>query len=201
MISMDNGKPENEELKIPPIELLREELAREEARYSFRKTVWNIIVALIVAAAVTALIATRLLLLIRINGNSMSPALLDGEVVFIHQTKDVEVGDILGFYYGGRILLKRAVAGGGDQIEIDGDGNVFVNGRMLEEPYLAAKSLGKCELDFPFEVPEGMFFVLGDNRAISIDSRNKTIGCVEKEQIVGRVAFRAWPFRRVGIIR
>ena len=189
---MDNGKPENEELKIPPIELLREELAREEARYSFRKTVWNIIVALI---------ATRLLLLIRINGNSMSPALLDGEVVFIHQTKDVEVGDILGFYYGGRILLKRAVAGGGDQIEIDGDGNVFVNGRMLEEPYLAAKSLGKCELDFPFEVPEGMFFVLGDNRAISIDSRNKTIGCVEKEQIVGRVAFRAWPFRRVGIIR
>ncbi len=192
MISMDNGKPENEELKIPPIELLREELAREEARYSFRKTVWNIIVALI---------ATRLLLLIRINGNSMSPALLDGEVVFIHQTKDVEVGDILGFYYGGRILLKRAVAGGGDQIEIDGDGNVFVNGRMLEEPYLAAKSLGKCELDFPFEVPEGMFFVLGDNRAISIDSRNKTIGCVEKEQIVGRVAFRAWPFRRVGIIR
>ncbi len=93
------------------------------------------------------------------------------------------------------------MAGGGDQIEIDGDGNVFVNGRMLEEPYLAAKSLGKCELDFPFEVPEGMFFVLGDNRAISIDSRNKTIGCVEKEQIVGRVAFRAWPFRRVGIIR
>ncbi len=83
MISMDNGKPENEELKIPPIELLREELAREEARYSFRKTVWNIIVALIVAAAVTALIATRLLLLIRINGNSMSPALLDGEVVSI----------------------------------------------------------------------------------------------------------------------
>lgn len=198
---MDNENPKSEELKIPSIDALREELAREEAKYSFRKTVWNITVVLIVAAAVTALMATRLLILIQINGNSMAPALADGEVILIRQTKEVEVGDIIGFYYGGRILLKRAIAGAGDQVEIDREGNVSINGEPIEEPYLAEKNLGKCELEFPYEVPEGMLFVLGDNRAISIDSRNKTIGCVEKEQIVGRVVFRAWPWDRVGIMR
>ena len=186
---------------MPSIDALREELAREEAKYSFRKTVWNITVVLIVAAAVTALMATRLLILIQINGNSMAPTLADGEIILIRQTKEVEVGDIIGFYYGGRILLKRAIAGAGDQVEIDREGNVSINGEPIEESYLAKKNLGKCELEFPYEVPEGMLFVLGDNRAISIDSRNKTIGCVEKEQIVGRVVFRAWPWDRVGIMR
>lgn len=199
VIFMDNI--DNTDLKIPPMNLIEEELAREEARYSFRKTLWNITAVLIVVAAVAALMATRLFVLIRINGGSMSPTLVDGEIVFLHQTKDIEPGDIVGFYYGGRILLKRAVAGAGDEVEIDREGNVYVNGSMLKEPYLQSKSLGKCELDFPYVVPEGMTFVLGDNRAISIDSRNKKIGCVEKGQFVGKVVFRAWPLGRAGIMR
>ncbi|MCI8506243.1 MAG: signal peptidase I [Lachnospiraceae bacterium] len=197
---MDKDK-EKEELEIPPIELLREELAREEAKHSFRKTLWNIAVVLIVAAAITALAATRLFVLIRINGNSMEPTLADGEVIFLRQTKDIEAGDIIGFYYGGRVLLKRAIGSAGDQIDIDRDGNVYVNGQLLDEPYLEKKSLGKCELEFPYEVPEGMTFVLGDNRAVSIDSRIKSIGSVEAEQIVGKVVFRAWPLSRMEMMR
>lgn len=196
-----NEKEEKKELKIPSIELLREELEWENSRYNFRKTLWNITAVLLVAAAITALVATRLFILIRINGSSMTPTLVDSEVIFIRQTKDVEVGDIIGFYYGGKVLLKRAVAGEGDEVEIDQEGNVFVNGEQLEEPYLAEKNLGKCEIQFPYTVPEGMLFVLGDNRAISIDSRNKKIGCVESDQIVGKVAFRAWPMARMGIVR
>lgn len=203
---MDSKEPDLEQDKpeippIPPIDLLRAELAREEARYSFRKTLWNITAALVVVAAIAALMVTRLFVLIKINGNSMGPTLQDGEIVFIRQTKEVGVGDIIGFYYGGKILLKRAIGSAGDEIEIDDNGNVSVNGERIEESYLAGKSLGKCELEFPYIVPEGMLFVLGDNRAISIDSRIRSIGCVDRDQIVGKVAFRAWPMARMGSLR
>lgn len=191
---------DDENLKVPSIEFLKEELAKEEAKYSFRKTLWNIAVVLIVAAALAALVATRLFVLAKINGNSMNPALKDGEIVFIRQTKEIEVGDIVGFYYGGKVLLKRAIAQEGDKIEIDSDGNVSVNGKIISEPYVEEKNLGKCELEFPYEVPEGTIFVLGDNRAVSLDSRVKLIGCVEKDQIVGKVVFRAWPMARIGML-
>lgn len=193
---MDKG-----DWKIPSIEALREELAREEARYSFRKTLWNIAVLLTAAAAVTALVTTRLFVLIQINGSSMAPTLVNDEIIFLRQTKKVEPGDMIGFYYGGRILLKRVIGSGGDQIEIDSEGNVYVNGGMIQEPYLAEKSPGKCDLEFPYEVPEGMVFVLGDNRDISIDSRIRSIGCVEENQIVGKTAFRVWPPDRMGVMR
>ena len=192
---------DKEDVKIPPIEFLREELVREEARYSFRKTLWNIAVLLTAAAAVTALVTTRLFVLIQINGSSMAPTLVNGEIIFLRQTKKVEPGDMIGFYYGGRILLKRVIGSGGDQIEIDSEGNVYVNGGMIDEPYLAEKSPGKCDLEFPCEVPEGMVFVLGDNRAISIDSRIRSIGWVEENQIVGKTAFRVWPPDRMGVMR
>lgn len=191
---------DNEELKIPPIDLLREELEREESKYNFRKTLLNIAGVLTVTAAVAVLIATRLLILIQVNGVSMAPTLEKGEIIFLRQTKEVEKGDVIGFYYGGRVLLKRVIAGEGDYIEIDNEGNVYVNDKKLEEPYLMGQSLGKCELDFPYQVPEGMLFVLGDNRAVSMDSRIKAIGCVEKDQIVGKVVFRAWPLTRMGIM-
>ena len=192
---------DKEDVKIPPIEFLGEELVREEARYSFRKTLWNIAVLLTAAAAVTALVTTRLFVLIQINGSSMAPTLVNGEIIFLRQTKKVEPGDMIGFYYGGRILLKRVIGSGGDQIEIDSEGNVYVNGGMIDEPYLAEKSPGKCDLEFPCEVPEGMVFVLGDNRAISVDSRIRSIGCVEENQIVGKTAFRVWPPDRMGVMR
>lgn len=194
----DRKNPDCSALKIPPKELIREELAREEAKYSFWKTLWNIAVALIVAAAIAALIMTRLFLLIQINGNSMAPTLTDGEIIFILQTKEIEAGDMIGFYYGGRILMKRVIGVAGDQIEINGDGDVYVNGELLAEPYVTEKHLGKCELEFPYKVPKGMVFVLGDNRAVSIDSRIRSVGCVEKDQIAGKAVFRAWPPARMG---
>lgn len=188
----------DEKMEIPSIELLRKELEREESRYHFRRTILTITGILVVAAAITALLATRLFVLLEINGASMAPTLNEGEIVILRQTKDIETGDLVGFYYGGKILLKRAIGSAGDYIDIDEEGNVYVNNEMISEPYLEEKKLGRCELDFPYQVPEGMIFVLGDNRAVSIDSRIKAIGCVEEGQIVGKVAFRAWPFARIG---
>lgn len=195
---MDSKKQEIPE--IPSIELLKEELAREESRYGFRRTLLSVAGILMVAAAVAALLATRMFVLIQINGNSMEPTLKEGEIIFLRQTKNVEAGDVIGFYYGGRILLKRVIGSAGDYIDIDSEGSVSVNGTKIDEPYLAEKSQGKCELEFPYQVPKGMVFVLGDNRAISIDSRIKAVGCVQEDQIVGKAAFKAWPPGRMGIM-
>lgn len=189
-----------EKLEIPSIPALKEELMREKVKREFRRAILNTTGILIVIAALTALMATRVFVLVQINGSSMKPTLKEDEIVILHQTKTVKKGDIIGFYYGGKILLKRVTAGAGDEIDIDREGNVSVNGERLDEPYLKEKTLGKCDLEFPYEVPEGTIFVLGDNRAISMDSRIKSIGCVESEQIVGKVIFRMWPMARVGIM-
>lgn len=195
--SMDNNS-DKEKLTIPPINDIRTELAREEARHELRRALLTIAGILTVAAAVAALLMTRLLVLLQVNGMSMSPTFENGEIVILRQTKKFEKGDVIGFYYGGKILLKRAIGSAGDYIEIDEEGTVLVNGEEIDEPYLREKTLGKCELDFPYEVPEGMTFVLGDNRAVSIDSRTESLGCVESDQIVGRVVFRMWPLGRMG---
>ena len=192
------GKKE-EPLKIPSIESLRAELAREEARCSRRIVLWNMAAALIIAAAVAGLVLTRIYALIEVDGNSMEPTLSDGEILFLRRTKEVGAGDIAGFYYEGKILLKRVIGMPGDEIEIDTDGNVSVNGQPLEEPYLREKSLEKCQLEFPVTVPEGTFFVLGDNRAVSVDSRDLSVGYVRKDQVVGRAVIKAWPPARMKI--
>ncbi len=199
--TMEKENQDSEGYHIPSIEAIREELAYEEAKHSFRKTFFNIIAVLVVSASIVALVTTRLFVLVRVNGNSMEPALSDGDILFIRQTKEIELGGIVGFYYGGKVLLKRAIGSSGDVIEIDQEGNVYVNGDELEEPYLKEKNLGKCELEFPYEVPEEATFMLGDNRAVSIDSRIRTIGCAEEDQILGEAVFRAWPLNRIGSVR
>ena len=183
---MDEKRPE-----MPSLEALKIELAREEARCELRKTFLHIAGVLVVSAAIAVLLLTRIFLLLHVEGMSMEPTVKTGEVVLLRQTKEIENGDLIGFYFEGRVLLKRA---------IDQEGNVYVNSKMLEEPYLDRKGLGKCELDFPYQVPEGTIFVLGDNREVSLDSRIETIGCVKISQIVGKVACRVWPLARIGMV-
>lgn len=202
---MDNNIETNKEVKqpeveIPPIDLLKVELARVENRRNFRRTLLNIAGVLTVVAAISALVATRIFVLIRVNGSSMSPTYESGEVLFLHQTKDIEAGDTVGFYYGGNIFLKRVIGTAGDVIEIDQKGNVYVNDELLEEPYLSKKDVGKCELEFPYRIPDGMYFVLGDNRAVSLDSRIRSIGCVQSDQIVGKAVIRVWPLTRIKFV-
>lgn len=180
-------------MEIPSIERLRAELAREEAKCSRRRMLLNMAAALIIAAAVAGLVLTRIFALIEVDGGSMEPTLLNGEILFLRRTREVRAGDVIGFHCGGKILLKRVIGMPGDEIEIDGDGDVYVNGYMLEEPYLTEKSLEKCGLEFPVRVPEGSYFVLGDHRTVSIDSRDSSVGYVREDQIVGRAMLKAWP--------
>ena len=156
---------------------------------------------LIVVAAVAILVAMLLLPVLRIYGESMNSTLKSGELVVSVKGSKFETGDIVAFYYNNNILVKRVMANPGDWVDIDIDGNVYVNQQLVDEPYLTEKSFGEPDIDFPYQVPEERVFVLGDNRDVSIDSRYKSIGCVSSEQIVGKIVFRIWPLTRIGPVR
>ena len=128
----------------------------------------------------------------------MSPTLEHDEVVLLVKADGFERGDLIGFYFQGKILLKRVIALPDDIVVIDGDGNVYVNEELLMESYVTDKCLGDCDLDFPYTVPGDGYFVMGDRRTNSIDSRNSVIGAVAREDIIGKVFFRVWPLDRIG---
>jgi signal peptidase I len=155
---------------------------------------------LVVVAAVAVLIATLFLPILQISGDSMSPTLEHDEIVLLLKTKKFDRGDLIGFYYQGKILLKRVIALPEDEVAIDADGNVYVNGELLEEPYVTDKGLGDCDLEFPYKVPGTSYFVMGDRRSNSVDSRNSVVGSIPQEDIIGKVFIRVWPFSRFGFV-
>ncbi len=180
--------------------LVQAETDRRNYRTRLRKTLGSTLYILVGVAAVTILIATLFLPVLRVTGTSMEPTVTNGSIAAAIRTGSFEQGDIVAFYYNNKILLKRVIALAGDWIDIDEDGNVRVNGMDLYEPYLSEKSLGECDIEFPFQVPDGRIFVMGDHRATSVDSRSSQIGCVAEEMIVGKVIFCVWPLSRFGWI-
>ena len=138
---------------------------------------------------------------LQIYGTSMSPTLTNGEIVLSVKTGKPEQGDIIAFYYNNKILVKRVIAGAGQWVDIDEDGNVTVDGVPLDEPYLTEKAYGNCNLQLPYQVPDGRWFVMGDHRSVSVDSRDRAVGCVSEEQVVGRLVFRIWPLKSISPIQ
>lgn len=191
-------KKNNTEMTLPTMEEVEQERKRIRRGVYYRKALGSTVSVLIVVAAVAVLIATLFIPILQISGDSMSPTLENDEIVLLMKSKDFERGDIVGFYYQGKILLKRVIGVPGDVVVIDADGNVYVNGALLEEPYLSEKSLGDCDMEFPFTVPQTEYFVLGDRRSNSVDSRNTAIGTIKADVIIGKVFLRIWPFDRMG---
>jgi signal peptidase I len=187
--------------KLPSSEQLGNELAREKYRISFRKAIRSTLYALITVAAVAVLVAVLLLPVLRIYGTSMSPTVDEGNYVVSVKGSSFETGDVIAFYYNNKILVKRVIAKSGDWIDIDAEGNVYVNNELLEEPYLTEKAFGDCNISLPYQVPEERVFVMGDHRSVSVDSRNTAVGCVADEQIVGKIIFRIWPLSAIGTIK
>ena len=185
-------------LDMPNIEQLEAELARTRYKSRYRSVLRSTVYTLIVVAAIAVLVATLWLPVLQIYGSSMTPTLQDGEIIFSVKTADLEPGDIVAFYYNNKILVKRVICGPGDWVNIDEDGTVYVNEVRLKEPYLAEKALGDCNIELPYQVPDGKIFVMGDHRSTSVDSRNTAVGCVAQEQIVGKIIFRIWPLNRLG---
>lgn len=185
-------------VSVPSLPEIQQERKRIRRKDYYRKSLRGTVAVLIVVAAVAVLIATLFLPILQISGDSMSPTLEHDEIVMLVKTKEFKRGDLVGFYYQGKILLKRVIALPEDEVAIDAEGNVYVNGDLLEEPYVTAKGLGDCDLEFPYKVPGTSYFVLGDQRSNSVDSRNSSIGAIPKDDIIGKVFIRVWPLSRFG---
>ena len=183
--------------KLPTIEQTERELKRLRHRRAYSRALRGTISVLIVVAAISVLIATLFLPVLQISGESMEPTLGDGDIIVLLKTDRFEPGDLCGFYWQNRLLLKRVIALPGSYVEIDADGYVAVDGELLDEPYVTDRALGECDITFPYQVPDGKLFVMGDHRTSSIDSRSTVIGCIEQSQIVGRVLFRVWPLKKI----
>ena len=197
---MSKKKPYTPE-DFPSTEQIRKELHRVNYRHSFSKVLQSTIYALITVAAVAVLVAVLLLPVLQIYGNSMQPSISEGSIVLSLKGGNLKSGDVIAFYYNNKILVKRVIAQPGEWVDIDEAGNVSVNGVPLDEPYLAEKALGETNIELPYQVPESRIFVMGDNRAVSVDSRNTAIGCIAEEQIVGRIFWCIWPFDQFGEVQ
>ena len=187
-------------ITTPSLEEIQKERKRIRKSDYYRQSLRSTVSVLVVVAAVAVLIATLFLPILQISGDSMSPTLEHDEIVVLLKTKDFDRGDLVGFYYQGKILLKRVIALPEDEVAIDADGNVYVNGELLEKPYVTDKGLGDCDLEFPYKVPGTGYFVLGDQRSNSVDSRNSVIGAISQEDIIGKVFVRVWPLSEIGFV-
>ncbi len=194
-----NNKSEKK-VPVPSLPEIQRERKRIRRKDYYRQSLRSTISVLVVVAAIAVLVATLFLPILQISGDSMSPTLEHDEIVILVKTKEFNRGDLIGFYYQGKILLKRVIALPDDEVAIDAEGNVYVNGEVLEEPYVTDKGLGDCDLEFPYKVPGTGYFVLGDQRSNSVDSRNSVIGAISQDDIIGKVFIRVWPFSRFGFV-
>lgn len=199
---MKRNRQKKEITSMPSVELLEQEIKRRKYQKRYFQVLRNTIYTLITVAAAAVLVAVLLLPVLQIYGSSMTPTLSEGQIVVSLKGSDFRQGDVIAFYYNNKILVKRLIAGPGSWINIDEDGNVYVDDKLLDEPYLQekAKAFGDCNIKLPYQVPDGRYFVMGDHRSTSIDSRNTAVGCVAEEQIVGRIVFSIWPLNTIGVI-
>ena len=182
---------------LPTKAQVETERKRYRRKKAYNKALRGTVYVLTIVAAVAVLIATLILPVLQIEGTSMEPTLVNGDIVLLTKTTTFDRGELCGFSWNNKLLIKRVIGIPGDWIEIDTDGTVYLNGEKLDEPYAQQLAMGECDLEFPFQVPQEQYFVLGDMRESSIDSRNTLIGCVEKDQIVGKVFFRIWPLETI----
>lgn len=198
---MDETNEEQERrLKLPSADQLERELRKEEYKRDYARVLRSTVFTLLVVVAIAVIIAVMVCPVIQIVGESMSDTLEDGDIVVAINDSRYARGNVIAFYYNNNILIKRVIATAGSWVDIDAEGNVTVDGELLDEPYVTNKALGDCNITLPYQVPDDRIFVMGDHRETSVDSRNTAVGCISSELVVGRILFRIWPLSSIGSI-
>jgi signal peptidase I len=194
-------KKQTDTISLPTKEQVETERKRYRRQKAYNKALRGTVYVLTIVAAVAVLVATLVLPVLQIEGTSMEPTLTSGDIVLLAKTTRFSYGELCAFTWNNKLLVKRVIGLPGDWIEIDTDGAIYLNGEKLDEPYVQQPDFGECDLEFPFQVPQEQYFVVGDMRESSIDSRNSLIGCIPKDQIVGKVFFRVWPLRDIRLFQ
>lgn len=184
----------------PSVEQLESTLRAARHASNYSKALRSTIYSLLVVAAVAILIATLVMPVLHISGSSMTPVIGDGDIAAVIKGTEFDRGDIIVFYYSNKVLVKRVIAFEGEWVDIDSNGNIYINGTLLDEPYLTEKAFGNCDIKLPYQVPDGKLFVLGDHRSTSQDSRSQIIGSISEEMIIGKIFLRVWPLNKFGLI-
>ena len=196
-----NRKPNKVPLEAPSVEQLEKHLRQERYKIRYQYALRTTVYTLLAVAAIAILVATLWMPVLQIYGSSMTPTWSEGQMVVSVKSKNFQQGDIIAFYYNNKILVKRVIAGPGSWVDIDEDGTVYVDQKALDEPYLVEPAYGQCDIKLPYQVPDNQYFVLGDHRATSVDSRSTTVGCVSTENVVGRLLLRIWPLNQIQTLR
>ena len=187
--------------QLPSVLDLKGEIHREKFRTRYKGIVKSTLYALVIVAAFSVLVATLLLPVLKIYGESMTPTLTESDIVISVKTPNFKRGDIVAFYYNNHVLVKRIIASSGQTVTVASDGTVYVDGEAIDEPYISEKSFGtENDTEYPYIVPENSFFLMGDHRKESIDSRSTSIGCISADEVVGKIIFTVWPLSHFGIV-
>ena len=173
-------------------------LNKEKSRNNYIRALRNTIFSLVVVAAAAVIVAMLVLPVLQIQGTSMTDTLDDQDIVVALRGSKYKTGDVVAFYYNNNILVKRVIATTGQWVNITEDGTVYVDNVRVDEPYVKEKALGDCNIQLPYQVPDGKIFVMGDHRSTSLDSRNTAIGCISDDMVVGRLLMRVWPLMKFG---
>ncbi len=189
------------QLELPTVEQIEAELKKENSKKEYNRILRSTVFVLLLVTAAAVIVAVLMFPVLEIKGGTMGKTLTAGDFVVTSKAAQYQPGDVVAFYYNNTLLVKRIIAVGGDEVRMEEDGTVLVNGKRLQEPYVVEKSLGDCDVVFPLTVPRDEFFVLGDNRTTSVDSRNTALGAVTQDLIVGKLFFRVWPLTAIGKIR
>ena len=191
---------DQKKIDLPTAEQLKNEWKRLQYKQNFARTLWNTVSSLIVVAAITVIVYMLFVPVLRVTGTSMTPTLLNDELILCIKSNDFHNGDIVAFYYNNKILLKRVIGVSGDVIDISDNGTVFLNGEQIDEPYVNELAMGECDIELPYHVPDNRVFVMGDHRVVSIDSRSTAVGSIAEEYVIGKVFLRIWPWEKIGTV-